>query len=188
MNKRNIIMFVALVALGVAGRLLPHAWNLTPLIAITIFAGVYLGPKYAFWVPVVTMLISDFVIGFYSPQIMVSVYLSFIIAGLIGHKFAKNKKVNNVVLSALASSTIFFLVTNGAVWLFGTMYVHNFSGLMQSYVAGLPFYRNMMLGDVAYTVALFSMYEFSVACLRNYKTRKIFIAESQKNNIVPELS
>jgi len=175
MNKRNLIIFVVLVVLGVLGRLLPHAWNFTPLIAITIFAGIYLGRKYIFLVPVATMIISDLIIGFYSPQIMIAVYLSFIFAGLIGYKFARNRKLNNVVLSALASSTLFFLITNGAVWLFGSMYTLNLAGLIQSYIAGIPFYRNMMLGDVTYTVALFGLYELSLICLKKYSMRKTLL-------------
>jgi hypothetical protein len=172
MNKRNIIMFAALVAIGVFGRLLPHAWNFTPLIATTIFAGVYLGKKYAFFLPIITMLISDTVVGFYDPKIMLSVYFSFAIAGLIGYCFAKNKKINNLALSAFASSTIFFLITNAAVWFFGNMYSISLNGLFQSYLAGIPFYRNMMLGDITYTIVLFSAYEYSLSVIKKLKTEK----------------
>jgi hypothetical protein len=176
-------MFAVLVAIGVFGRLLPHAWNFTPLIATTIFAGVYLGKKYAFFLPIVTMLISDIVIGFYDPKIMLSVYFSFAIAGLIGYRFAKNKKINNLVLSALASSTIFFLITNAAVWLFDNMYSVGIEGLFQSYLAGIPFYRNMMLGDVIYTVFLFSLYEFSLLALNKYKLIKIKSKNLKTENV-----
>ena len=165
-------MFVVLVAIGVGGRLLPHAWNFTPLIATTIFAGVYLGKRYAFFLPIVTMFISDIFIGFYDPKIMASVYLSFALAGLIGYRFAKNKKLNTIVLSALISSTLFFLVTNGAVWFFGNMYDPGLKGLFQSYLAGIPFYRNMMLGDVIYTVSLFGIYELSLSLIKKFKTER----------------
>lgn len=162
-------MFTILVMMGVSGRLLPHAWNFTPLIATTIFAGVYLGKKYAFFLPIVTMFISDIFIGFYDPKIMFSVYFSFAIAGFIGYRFAKNKKINNLALSAFASSTIFFLITNAAVWFFGSMYSTGVSGLLQSYLAGIPFYRNMMLGDITYTIVLFSVYELSVYLVKKYR-------------------
>ncbi len=165
-------MFAVLVAIGVGGRLLPHAWNFTPLIATTIFAGVYLGKRYAFFLPIVTMFISDIFIGFYDPKIMASVYLSFAVAGLIGYRFAKNKKLNTIVLSALISSTLFFLITNGAVWFFGSMYDPGLTGLFQSYLAGIPFYRNMMLGDVIYTVSLFGIYELSLSLIKKFKTER----------------
>ena len=171
-TKRNLIMFAVLIAIGVFGRLLPHAWNFTPLIATTIFAGVYLGKKYAFFLPIITMLISDIFVGFYEPKIMLSVYLSFAIAGLIGYRFAKSKKLNAIVLSAITSSALFFLITNGAVWFFGSMYSVGLEGLFQSYWAGIPFYRNMMLGDVIYTVSLFSLYEFSLLVMKKKAAHK----------------
>lgn len=179
MNRKNIIMFSVLVAIGVFGRLVPHAWNFTPLIATTLFAGVYLGPRYALALPIVTMLLSDILIGFYSPQIMISVYISFALVGLVGHFFAKNKKVNNIILSALASSALFFLITNGAVWLFGTMYNPGITGLIQSYIAGIPFYRNMMLGDVVYSLSLFGLYETALFLVKKYKTKKILATSTQ---------
>lgn len=171
-TKRNLIMFAVLIAIGVFGRLLPHAWNFTPLIATTIFAGVYLGKRYAFFLPIITMLISDIFIGFYDPKIMASVYLSFAIAGLIGYRFAKSKKLNAIVLSALTSSAVFFFITNGAVWFFGSMYDSGITGLFQSYWAGIPFYRNMMLGDVIYIVSLFSLYEFSLLAIKKIAIKK----------------
>jgi len=101
-----------------------------------------------------------------------SVYLSFAIAGLIGYRFAKNKKINNLALSAFASSTIFFLITNAAVWFFGSMYSPGINGLIQSYLAGIPFYRNMMLGDITFTIALFGLYEFSSLIIKKLNQQK----------------
>jgi len=54
---------------------------------------------------------------------------------------------------------IFFLLTNGAVWLFGTMYSHDFSGLLQSYYMALPFWRNEILADLFYSGVLIGGYE-----------------------------
>ena len=48
MEKNKIIIFVILVSLGLTFRLLPHPWNFTPIGAIALFSGVYLGRKYAF--------------------------------------------------------------------------------------------------------------------------------------------
>lgn len=41
--------------------------------------------------------------------------------------------------------TSFFLVSNYAVWVGGTMYPHTLPGLTACYAAALPFYRNDML-------------------------------------------
>ena len=53
--------------------------------------------------------------------------------------------------AAIASSTGFFLLSNGMVWMRGNMYPHSAAGLGQCYLAGLPFYRN----DLASTRGVF---------------------------------
>ena len=69
------------------------------------------------------------------------------------------KKFSNIALGTLAGSVIFFLLTNTAVWAFGTMYVHDLSGLFTSYYYALPFFRNELLGDLFYSGVLIGGYE-----------------------------
>ena len=58
-------------------------------------------------------------------------------------------------LAALASSTSFFLLSNGMVWLRGNMYDHTAAGLGQCYIAGLPFYRNDLASTLVFTALFF---------------------------------
>ncbi len=53
----------------------------------------------------------------------------------------------------LLSSTLFFLVTNFGVWLIG--YPHTLAGLISCYTLAIPFFGNTILGDMAFTGALF---------------------------------
>jgi hypothetical protein len=46
------------------------------------------------------------------------------------------------VSAVVLGPTSFFLMSNFAVWLTGSMYPKNAGGLATCYVAGLPFYRN----------------------------------------------
>ena len=64
--------------------------------------------------------------------------------------------VMNTLSASLAASVLFYLVTNFASWTSGLMpYPMNASGLMQSYIVGLPFLFNGVLGDLFYTSVLF---------------------------------
>jgi len=165
-NHTKIIIAVVLVVIAVSGRLLPHAWNFTPLIAVSLFAGVYLGRQYAIAVPLVAMIVSDLFLGFYDWQLMMAVYGSFALAGAIGWVIKKWKSPGMVVAASICASTLFFLVTNWAVWQFSPWYLHTFDGLIQSYTLGLPFFRNMLVGDLFYTTALFGVYEFALFAVR----------------------
>ena len=46
------------------------------------------------------------------------------------------------VAAVVLGPTSFFLMSNFAVWLSGTMYAKTFGGLVACYVAAIPFYRN----------------------------------------------
>ncbi len=148
-----------LLFLGIATRFMPHPGNFTAMGAIALFSGLYLSKKESLILPLAAMFISDIFIGFYRPSIMASVYVGFILMVLIG-QYLKNKiGLSNVAIGVLSGSLIFFLLTNGAVWIFGTMYTHNFSGLLQSYYMALPFWRNEIIGDLFYTGVLIGGYE-----------------------------
>ncbi|SEB73000.1 DUF6580 family putative transport protein [Terriglobus roseus] len=67
----------------------------------------------------------------------------------------QRKSVMRLGLAALASSTSFFLLSNGMVWLRGNMYDHTAAGLTQCYVAGLPFYRNDLASTLVFTAIFF---------------------------------
>jgi hypothetical protein len=67
----------------------------------------------------------------------------------------QRKTVTRVGLAALASSTSFFLLSNGMVWLRGNMYDHTAAGLTQCYAAGLPFYRNDLASTLVFTAIFF---------------------------------
>ena len=60
-----------------------------------------------------------------------------------------------VIGGALASSLVFFGSTNLAHWLLGSDYPKDAAGLTACFIAALPFYRWMPLGDVVWSLAIF---------------------------------
>ncbi len=135
----SVIIFAALL------RLLPHWPNFTPIAAMALFAGTYFERKqYAFAIPFAAMFISDLVLGLHAN--MPAVYLSFGITVLIGTTIRKKMTARNVVLASLASSVIFFIITNFAAWLASPIYPQNFMGLMECYLAGLVFFNDSSFG------------------------------------------
>ncbi len=156
--KKYLPAFI-LITLGIAARFLPHPANFAPIGAIAIFSGLYLPKKWALILPLAAMFFSDLFIGFYAWPIMLSVYASLIVMGLLGLAMRKNKKLSTVLGGTILGSIIFYLATNGAVWAFGSLYPHTAAGLMQSYYMAIPFFRNSLLGDLFYTGALVGAYE-----------------------------
>lgn len=171
---------LALVFLGIFSRLLPHPANFAPITAIALFAGVYLPKRYVLILPVTILFISDFFLGFYGFS-MLYVYGSMLLISFIGlYLRNKNSKVN-ILIFTLFSSLLFFIVTNFGAWLELSMvynyYTKDFAGLVNSYVAGIPFYRNTVLGDVFYSTIFFGGYEL----VRLFANR--FVAKVKLQNI-----
>lgn len=179
-----LIIFVAAIL-----RLVPHIPNFAPITAMALFGGVYLNKKYALVVPLLAMIISDYLLLYinpfsqhpfnfshlYPPQALwygntlLAVYGGFLISGLIGLWLKKHKTVKNIFFASLAASLQFFLITNAAVWL-GGMYDRSILGLWESYVAGIPFFRYTLMGDLFYTGVFFGGYEFVIRLVKSQKT------------------
>ena len=183
---------VVIFALALA-RLLPHIPNFAPITAMALFGGVYLTARYACILPLVAMLISDYLLLYVSPfstpmfnfshivplqalfhSALPIVYASFIISGLVGLWLKNHKSPIYIVLAALFCSIQFFLLTNAAVWL-GGMYGPGPSGLLASYVAGIPFFQGTLLGDFFYTTLLFGAYELAL----KWHSRRVTPTEQQ---------
>lgn len=167
------IMAYFFILSGIILRLLPHLPNFAPIAAMALFGGTYLNKKYALIVPLAALLIGDIFIGFYNPWIMLSVYGSFLLIGLIGLWLKNHKTAPNVIGASIFSSMLFFLITNFVVWQVPhSMYTHNLHGLLQSYIMGLPFFRNTLMGDLFYVGAMFGLYEIVLKITSMWELKK----------------
>ncbi|HWH16354.1 MAG TPA: DUF6580 family putative transport protein [Candidatus Paceibacterota bacterium] len=163
---KGFLSILGLVGVGLLGRLVPHPPNTTPVTAIAFAAAKYVGSAWAIAIPLFVMVLTDLIIGFYDWKVLVSVYGSVAIIGGIG-MLAKRARPPVVILLVMASSALFFLVTNFAVWAASSWYPPTFEGLVASYVAGLPFLRNMFIGDVFYAASLLGVFEWVYAAARH---------------------
>ncbi len=147
-------------------RITPHMPNVVPIAALAIWSGAYLPKRWGWSVPVVAMLASDGIVGFYDTRLMIVVYGSFIVSTIIGWGVRGRFKPTRVLIATLGSSVFFFLSTNFAVWALSHWYAHTPSGLMLAYTYGLPFFRNTLLGDLSYSATFFGVYELVIHLTR----------------------
>ena len=148
-----------LVGLDVAARLLPHAPDFTPVAATALFAASVLRARaLAVLVPVLGMLIGDAVLGSYDARVMAVVYAALALPACTASLSSRLRRRHAILPMLLASSLMFFLVTNFAVWAFSPMYARDAAGLVKCYVAALPFLRNMVAGDLFWGLLLFGGY------------------------------
>ena len=178
MNQQNNFrngFIVVMILLAAFSRLIPHPHNFTPIGAMALFGGAYFSRKYlVFLVPIVSMWLSDLVINnvyypyffpeYYNGFVWVGnlwVYASFILIGLIGIYFLQKVNLKNLVGASLIASILFFLLTNFGAWAASPLYPKTGAGLISAFAAGVPFFRNTLLGDLAYCTILFGVFELT---------------------------
>lgn len=157
-------LWLALVALGVAGRLWQPAWHVTPMAAVALAAGsVFPNPVVAATVPLAALVLSNLGLDAYESLPMAAVVFAatawpVLLGGLVRRMAngGRTAALLAVLGGALASSLVFFLTTNLAFWWFTAEYPHTAAGLAACYTAALPFYRWMPVGDLAWTLATFA--------------------------------
>lgn len=169
-NAAWVLLALALVALGVAGRYLDHAPNFTPAASIALFAGfAFPSRKAAVAVMLAIMLVSDFFLGFYEPLIMAAVYgmllLPLAFRGWLRREGSDQARFARVAVAAVVSSLAFFAVTNLAVW--REWYEASWAGLASCYINALPFLKYTMAGDLAWSFGLFGAYAAAMLALRS---------------------
>ncbi len=152
-HSRLIAVFGAILA-AAALRLAPHPPNFTPVGAMALFGGAYLGRKpLAFVAPLAALLLSDAVLGF--DRSMAFVYPSMALVVIIGWSLSSKRSVLRIGSAAIVSSVAFFVITNFGMWLFSGFYPRTMVGLEACFVAAIPFFQNTVAGDLFYATLLF---------------------------------
>lgn len=153
---KTMTLIAIILVLG-AYRLLPHPFNVTPVMAMGLFAGTYFDKKWlAFVIPLLSMFLADLVLGFHDT--LVFVYGAILVAVSIGFLLRQAVSPLKVIGASVAGSIIFFVVTNFGVWYVSDFYAHTWEGLMTCYTMAIPFFQRTLLGDLLFNGVLFISY------------------------------
>ena len=132
-KKAKFFIFLVSIFILSQFRLIEHPWNFTPVLAFGILAGYYLRSiAYGYGLIIASMILGDLIIG----------------------KYLKQLKLFQLVFSGIASSVIFFIISNFGVWLLSGFYSLNFQGLLECYVAGIPFFRSTLISTLIFVFVI----------------------------------
>ncbi len=163
---------VLMIVLAALSRLLPHPPNFSPVEAMALFGGAYFAQRWlGVLVPLLAMLLADFFLGFHSG--MPVVYGAIALISILGFSLRGKVSILRVASFGLVGATLFFVITNFAVWLGGSMYPMTASGLLTCYIAGIPFFHWQLAGVATYSVILFGGFAFLRSNLPALKTQTV---------------
>ncbi|VAW50718.1 hypothetical protein MNBD_GAMMA05-2646 [hydrothermal vent metagenome] len=155
--KTQLLTISSIIFVLALFRLLPHWPNVSPVAAMALFGGAYFADKrMAFIIPFVALFVSDLIIGLHNS--MIFVYAGFGLTVMVGFWLKNRMTITTTAFAVLASSVLFFLLTNFGAWMTSGIYLKSTEGLMQAYVAGIPFFQNSLLGNGVYAVVIFGGY------------------------------
>lgn len=122
------------------------------LVTATALASALLLPASRAWIaPLAVIAVTDVMIG--NSMIFLFTWSAWLVTAAFAlglRRFSGKRMVLVGTGMGTIASTWFFLWTNGGVWLMGdgAMYPRSWEGVVQCYVAGIPFYRNMLVGNL----------------------------------------
>jgi hypothetical protein len=147
------------------------SWSgFSPVIAIGLFSGMLIKDKSkSFLLPLIAVFASDMIIqvlfafnlfpysGFYTYQFFN--YSLLAAMALLGW-LLKGKNYGSIALGGVIAPTVFFLISNCGSWMIdgGNLYSRDLNGLMASYKAGLPFYKNALSATLIFLPAIMLWY------------------------------
>jgi hypothetical protein len=164
-SNKTFIVSTAIVFVALS-RLLPHIPNFTPIAAIALFGGAHLSnKKTAYLLTFAMLMFSDILvnsllykdynfINYLSQPYVWAVYFSFGLTVFMGTSLQNNMQLKRIALLSVSSSMIFWLLTNFACWPNNPLYSQDLAGLLNCFVAAIPFLGNVA-GDLFYNTMLF---------------------------------
>ncbi len=154
-NRTRLLVLLCAIVAAALLRLVPHPPNFTPIGAMALFSGAYLGRRWlAFAAPLGALLLSDLILGFYDGMLIQ--YAATALAVLVGMAIlSRRQSALRIGGAALASAILFFAISNFGVWLSSGMYPRDLGGLGAAYVAAIPFFQNSLAGDLVFAALLF---------------------------------
>lgn len=166
---KKYFIAIGLVSLSVFFRTF---WHLGPNIEFvttaSLLAGIYLGGVWALVVPLVSLVVSDTILG--NSNIFLFTWSAYFIIGLTamfsGKKIGKNKLFGGTVFG-VGASLWFFAWTNFGVWFLDSwgMYPKTLSGLIQAYIMGIPFLKNNLIGNAIFIPVSLTIIEKARNCI-----------------------
>lgn len=161
-NFRKIISAVSIIFLGVILRIFLNdkigVPNFESVTTLSLVSGSFLGGIYGISVSLAIVFFSDLYFG--NTYIYLFTWSAFILIGAFGALIKKNsgyyflKMVGSGILSVL----FFYLYTNLGWWLTSRMYPGTAFGILQCYIAGLPFLKNQLISVIVFMPTFLFLY------------------------------
>lgn len=179
------LTLATIIGLGISSRLyLEPTWNFKPVAALILFGGFFFRHWMVSAVAMLAiMLLSDFQLGLYEWPIMLATYAALAISAWLGGLIRRNHGTDTKSWiwairfggAALIMSAVFHLLTNVVVW--WMWYPRSWQGLLDCFVAAIPFFRPTLESNLLFTAVIIACY--AIACRAVVTRPSVNVADSK---------
>jgi len=158
-------MVYLIMVFAVLVRFLPHAWNFSPVYGALLFGGARLNKRESIWFPALLLAISDFILTDFVYHLHLGWKVIFQVAAFASISFAgwllrERIGLRRCISANVLGATAFYLISNFGVWVGWHTYPPTWSGLVQCYVAAIPFFGRTLGSTIIFSAVLFGAYEY----------------------------
>ena len=169
--RNKIFIILLMTILLIASRLITYIPNFTPTIALVIFTGYFIKNRYTvLLIILVSQGISDFYIGLH--ESMFFVYFSFLLIAFISPLIIKKLNLSSVITASLIGPAIFFIISNFGVWYSMNIYSNDMRGLIECYLAGVPFFDETLISTLLFSTTIYVINKILLKNLINLSLSK----------------
>lgn len=157
---KKILLIWVLIA--VIGRLIPHPPDVTPLMSLSVLAGMNFDKSKALIFTMIALFLSDWVLAFWQGYGVFGNWSLFTYSGFAAVIFfvPRVRGLSGSLIGVLLASLGFWLWTNFGSWLLSGLYMHSWQGLLLCYTAALPFLHNALIGDAVWMLLIYGLLHY----------------------------
>ncbi len=161
-NSTRYLVILFAVVLLIISRSLSFIPNFTPTISLIVFISIMFRNHYILaFIIVLSQIISDYFLGYYSS--MLFVYLAYVSIAISSKHILKKLNFIHVIGTSCISVLIFYLVSNYGVWQMMDLYQYNLNGLVQCYIAGIPFLKYSLISTLLYSTTIYVLFKVTLS-------------------------
>lgn len=123
--------------------------------ALALLSPVFFKTRYAFFVTLISVFTSDVTLHFFAHIPLFGTwslytYSGWLMVTMLGLALQKNIMLSRVIFFAAFAPFLFWCWTNLGTWFTTALYPHNTAGLLQCYIAALPFLKNNVIATIIF--------------------------------------
>lgn len=149
MTKAQLYSVLGLFLGAILSRLVPHPANWTAVGAFAIWSGFLFRDRWvAIVAPLVVLFLTDLILQ--THPTMPWTFAACVLITVLARRLKVHTNGPRLLSASLVASVLFFAISNFGVWVSTPFYARTWEGLVNCFVAAVPFFSAQIVGDLIY--------------------------------------